>query len=230
MNTSKRHTHMRPTNPASSRQAGFTMIEVLVSLLIIVLGLLGLAGLQARINQAEFESYQRTQALILLHDMVDRINVNRVTATCFDITTNVGNGTPFLGVGAGGIPACAAGTAAENANAIATMTEWSDLLQGAAEVKGGNLVGAMIGARGCVSYDAASELLDPSLAPIGGTGIWTVAVAWQGTSETAAPTMINEAGVTVPINCANNLYGDAATTGDRLRRAVATTFRLARLN
>jgi type IV pilus assembly protein PilV len=202
---------------------------VLVSLLIVVLGLLGLAGLQARIQQAEFESYQRTQALVLLYDMVDRINVNRVTAQCFNLTTNA-DGTPFLGVGAGALPACAAGTAAENANALATMTEWSGLLQGAAEVKGGNQVGAMVGARGCISYNAASELLDASLAPIPGTGVFTVAVAWQGTAETAAPTMINEAGATVPINCANNLYGDAALTGDRMRRAVATTFRLARLN
>ena len=52
---------------------GFSMIEVLVALLIIVLELLGLAGLQVRMQQAEFESYQRAQAVILLQDMVERI-------------------------------------------------------------------------------------------------------------------------------------------------------------
>ena len=43
----------------SKRQAGVTMIEVLVALLIIVLGLLGLAGMQVRMHQAEFESYHQ---------------------------------------------------------------------------------------------------------------------------------------------------------------------------
>lgn len=215
---------MNRTNTRARRQAGFTMIEVLVALLIIVLGLLGLAGLQVRIQQAEFESYQRTQALVLLHEMVDRINVNRITAQCFALT-NAAAGTPFLGVGSGALPVCGSGTAAENASAAAAMAEWDGLLKGASEIKGGNQVGAMVDARGCVSYDAASEFLDAALAPIPGTGIYTVAVVWQGTVETAAPTMINAAGAAQAVNCGNNLYG---TEG--YRRAVTATFRMARLS
>ena len=84
------------------------MIEVLVSLLIIVLGLLGLAGLQVRIQQSEFESYQRAQALVLLQDMVERIHQQRVVAKCFRFTTDTAAGTPYLGAGSGGAPACAA--------------------------------------------------------------------------------------------------------------------------
>lgn len=224
MRPERRNPDLIRTKVAPPRTAGFTMIEVLVSLLIIVLGLLGLAGLQARIQQAEFESYQRTQALVLLHDMVDRINVNRINAQCFALT-NAGTGTPFLGVGSGAPPACGAGTAAENASATAAMAEWDALLKGAAEVKGGTQVGAMVDARGCVSYDAASEFLDSVLAPIAGTGVYTVAVAWQGTVETAAPTMINEAGASQAVNCANNLYG-----AEGFRRVVTATFRMARLD
>ena len=78
-----------------ARLGGFSMIEVLVSLLIIVFGLLGLAGLQVRIQQAEFESYQRAQALVLLQDIVERIHLNRNTATCFRFTTNTTNGSPL---------------------------------------------------------------------------------------------------------------------------------------
>ncbi|MDP2155736.1 MAG: type IV pilus modification protein PilV, partial [Sulfuricella sp.] len=59
------------------RERGFGMIEVLVSLFILLTGLLGLAGLLARSQQAEMESYQRAQALVLLQDMVARINANR---------------------------------------------------------------------------------------------------------------------------------------------------------
>lgn len=196
-----------------SRQAGVTLIEVLVSLLIIVLGLLGLAGLQVRMQQAEFESYERSQALVLLYDMVDRINVHRETASCFRVSTTAG--TPYLGVGSTAVPACTVSTGADNAEANASIAEWDALLQGAAETKGGGSVGAMVGARGCASYDAASELLDAGGAAMSGTGVYTVTVAWQGTADTFAPA----------VNCANNLYG-----AETRRRVVSTTFRLARLN
>src|SRR5512134_2642451 len=95
---------MTRTDAVPHKSRGFSMIEVLMALLIIVLGLLGLAGLQVRIQQAEFESYQRAQALVLLQDMVDRIHLKRnlnVTSTnCFRFTTNTTSGTPFLGFGA----------------------------------------------------------------------------------------------------------------------------------
>lgn len=196
-------------NPfAAPRQAGFTMIEVLVSLLIIVLGLLGLAGLQTRLQQAEFESYQRTQALVLLYDMADRIRMHRVAASCFRaITTNAVGGTPYVGVG--GTPPGACG-AAFGADAKLAIDEWHALLDGAAETKGGSRVGAIVGARGCVSYDAATAL--PG-AP--DSGIYTVVVAWQGTADTVAPT----------VACANTLYG-----AETRRRVVFTTLRLANLN
>lgn len=211
---------MNSNRLTSMRQTGFTMIEVLVSLLIVVLGLLGLAGLQARLHQAEFESYQRAQALVLLYDMVDRINVHRVTAPCFRITT-AANGTPYLGKGSAAIPACTASTAANNAEANSALAEWDSALKGAAEVKGGVSVGAIVDARGCVSYDAASELLDAGGTVMTGTGIYTVTITWLGTVPTVAPT----------VNCGNLLYPPAPNVADEsMRRAVSTTFRLAHLN
>ena len=139
---------------------GFTLLEVLISLLVIALGLLGLAGLQARLQQAEFESYQRSQAIVLLYDMVDRIRANKATASCFAITTNTTNGTPYLGTGATASTGCAASTAAYNTMADAGLAEWDGLLDGAAEKSSGNSVGAMIGARGCVSYGgSATEIV-----------------------------------------------------------------------
>lgn len=205
---------MNSVNFRSPRNSGFTMIEVLVSLLVITFGLLGLAGLQTRMQQAEFESYQRSQALVLLYDMVDRINVNRATAPCFVITTDPVAGVNYLGAGAASPPACGYSTSGNNASADSTIAEWDNLLKGAAETKGGNQVGAMIGARGCISYDSATELPDPAGAVLAGTGIYTVTVAWQGTVETFVP----------PVSCANNLYGT-----ELRRRVVSTTFRLARL-
>jgi len=47
------------------RHGGFTLIEILVTLFILAIGLLGLAGMQALAQKTELESYQRAQALIL---------------------------------------------------------------------------------------------------------------------------------------------------------------------
>jgi len=184
---------------AMRAQRGFTMIEVLVSLVIAVFGLLGLVGIQAFAHQAELESYQRAQALVLLNDMAERINANRQSAGCYS-----SSGMAYFGTDSGGAPACASGYLNTQTRLLANndMLEWDLLLKGAAEKSGGNSVGAMVGARGCVTYDAATQ-------------IYTVVVAWQGMTETFAPV----------VTCANGLYGS-----EPRRRAVWTTIRIATLS
>jgi type IV pilus assembly protein PilV len=199
----------------SRRHSGFSMVEVLVTLIILLVGLLGLAGLMVQSQRSEMESYQRVQALILLQDMVGRINANRKVAACYAFTTNAATGTPYLGVGFTAAPACAAGTAAQNAQAIQDMNDWNAVLQGSAEASGATNVGAMVGARGCVSYDAGTVLLDKNGITIPGTGVYTIAVAWQGLGNTAIATP----------NCAQNKYG-----GEAQRRVVSMTLRTASLN
>ena len=138
-------------------QAGFLMIEVLITMFILVIGLLGVVGLQARAQQAETESYQRTQALMLLRDMADRINANRNNAASY-VT-----GTAPLGTGNDARRAAAPATTLD-----IDQCAWSAALIGAAETTGtcdigtgANCVGAMIGARGCITQlDAATDLSD----------------------------------------------------------------------
>ena len=206
---------MADQTPRQRACSGFTMIEVLVSILIMTLGLLGLAAIQARAQQAELESYQRAQALILLQDMVDRINSNRKAAGCYAFTPFPENGTTFAGVGAAAAPVCAGayGTIQTRAQADADMLEWHNLLKGAAEAIGANQVGAMIGARGCVSLDTT---VNPN--------IYRVSVAWQGMTPTVDPS-----GLPTPLHCAAGQYGTAP--GDSLRRRViSVTFPMACLS
>lgn len=193
---------MRPAPGA--RQHGFTMLEVLVSLIILVFGLLGLIGLQARTQVATFESYQRGQALILVQDMADRLSTNRGAAGCYVTTTP-------LGTGYSSTPACTAsvGTATTRALASADLVAWNDALKGAAERSGSDKVGGVLGARGCVSYDAA-------------TNSYRVAVAWQGMAPTVAPTAGDAAAT-----CGQNQYGGSA--GETQRREVSVTIRIATL-
>ena len=55
---------------------GFTFIEVLIAILVISIGLLGMAGLQTTGIQQSHNSYLKTQASILAYDMADRMRAN----------------------------------------------------------------------------------------------------------------------------------------------------------
>lgn len=59
-----------------ANQNGFTMIEVLVSLLILALGLLGVAGLQMQGTRHVYDAYQHSIAVIQAQDMADRMRAN----------------------------------------------------------------------------------------------------------------------------------------------------------
>lgn len=62
-------------NPRA-QQAGITMIEVLVTLLVFTIGLLGLAGLQLKALQGTNDGVQRAHATWLLQDFADRVYSN----------------------------------------------------------------------------------------------------------------------------------------------------------
>ncbi len=57
-------------------KSGFTLIEVLISILVLSFGLLGLAGLQALGLKNNVSAYHRGQATQLAYDMADRIRAN----------------------------------------------------------------------------------------------------------------------------------------------------------
>jgi len=188
---------------STTQEHGFSLIEILVALVVLLIGLLGFASLLVHANKAEMESYQRVQALILMQDIVDRINANRKVASCY-VTPNPGGGSDYVGTGYSGTPLCTAGSTEQQARAIADVQAWDALLKGAAESKGGSNVGAMIGARGCVNYDSA-------------TNQYTVTVAWQGLSDTVSPP--------AALTCGSGLYG-----GDAKRRVVSTVLAIANLS
>ena len=63
-----------------ARQQGFTLIEVLVSMIVLAIGLLGLAQLQARGLQFNQDAYVRSQATVLAYEIIDRMRANRDNA------------------------------------------------------------------------------------------------------------------------------------------------------
>lgn len=142
--------------PAQSR--GTSMLEILITILILSVGMLGLAALQGKAHTSELESYQRGQALILLQDINSRMEGNMNDAASY-VTAGVGTG--------------ATDADCTGSRAAIDLCEWSKALKGSSETKGGSTQGAMIDGRGCVATT--------------GTNVYLLSVVWQGLGATAAP-------------------------------------------
>jgi type IV pilus assembly protein PilV len=182
------------------------LIEVLVALVILAVGLLGLIGLQARLNILQIESYQRAQAMTLLNDMVARMSLNRNATTSGGAAPTATNYLTAAPLGTGMTCDTDASTRRN-----ADLADWCSALQGATETNGGNR-GAMVGARGCVEvFDLAQRE-------------YRVSVAWQGMAPLAAPP--------AKITCGAGLYGGGGTAcaDDVCRRVVTTIVRISDLS
>jgi type IV pilus assembly protein PilV len=168
------------------RQGGFSMIEVLVTIAILMIGLLGLAALQTNATVAEIEAYQRAQALVLVQDLADRIAANKTNADAYkhiDVGLTVDTNP------------CSSYTAIADQD----ICEWGNKLAGAAEVTGGGTkVGAMIGARGCITEPTPNYYM--------------ITIAWQGLARVGS----SPSGST----CGSGAYG----TGQR--RVVTVVVRV----
>lgn len=183
-----------------SRQRGLTLIEMLVTVFILSVGLLGMAGLQSRLQQSEMEAYQRSQALLLLADMANRIATNRSHAANYI--------TSIAGIGVG--MTCETSTATQQ---LSDSGEWCEALQGAGETTGTGSskvnVGAMLGGRGCVESLGSNQ--------------YRISVAWQGLTPLSAPTSTT-CGADSYDGATGTLCHD-----DLCRRVVTTTVTVANL-
>lgn len=164
-------------------QWGVSLIEVLVTMVILSFGLLGLAGLQSKVHLSLGESYQRAQAIVLLSDLSERISANRANAASYISNTTLGTGDAQ--------PASCTNLAV---GAARDICEWSNALKGAAETKSTTNTGAMTDARGCISQVRAQDLTTCTPA------IYLITVTWQGLHKTKAP----------DATCAANQYGEEA--------------------
>jgi type IV pilus assembly protein PilV len=164
---------MRIMKHSLNRQRGTTLIEVLVTVVLLAFGLLGIAAFQAKAQVGSIEAYQRAQAVVLLEDMQARMVSNGELMETY-VTVDP------LGVDSTEYEDCDGLAGAER-----DKCEWSMALQGAAQVKGDNKLGAMAGARGCIEELQARDATDGVCQP----GIYLVTLAWQGLHPTVAPAL-----------------------------------------
>lgn len=180
--------------PRPHASAGLSLVEVLVTVVILAFGLLGIAALQAKMQVGSIEAYQRAQAVVLLDDMRAHVLGNPANAADYVTATPLGTNDTAQ---PDDCTTLAIGSARD-------LCEWSQELKGAAEQNaGGTNSGAMVGARGCVEQLQAP---DPS-AGVCQPGIYRLTVAWQGMHETRASSLA----------CGKGLYG----VNDANRRAIA---------
>ncbi|HKK14561.1 MAG TPA: type IV pilus modification protein PilV [Gammaproteobacteria bacterium] len=76
-----------PRSPSRRPQQGFTLVEVLVALIVLSIGLLGLAAMQTKGLHYNHEAYLRSAATVLAQDMTDRMRANRSAVLKGDYST-----------------------------------------------------------------------------------------------------------------------------------------------
>lgn len=142
-------------------QRGMTLIEILVAIVVLSVGLLGLAGLQLKGMQVNQGSVYRWQAAMLAEDIADRMRADRTGAL---------NGNYTL------TAALAAGASAPTSGGVGTQAAINDWLARVAALPGGNakIVAPAAGAT------AGSTVIGIEVG-------WVDSRAQKGAGETAAP-------------------------------------------
>jgi type IV pilus assembly protein PilV len=101
------------------QQRGFTLIEVLVAALVLAIGLIGVAGLQAVSLRANQSALMRSQATALAYDLADRMRANVPAASIGSYDP----ATASVTTGCTSNSGCAPTSLAQN-----DLSEWSDLI------------------------------------------------------------------------------------------------------
>jgi type IV pilus assembly protein PilV len=101
-------------------QTGFTLLEILVAIVVLSLGLLGLAGLQAATLRNNQIAYYRAIAIQQTYDMADRIRANQAgAAAAVGAYNNLNTTIPAD-------PDCVANTCTAAQMAVADHSQWNN--------------------------------------------------------------------------------------------------------
>jgi len=208
--------HNGNRNPPMHCEAGIGLIEVLITLFILAIGLLGIAGTQFMSKRASYESVQRTTATFLANDIIERMRANS------NVLFNYVNGdTPW---GGGTITTVPPVPAANNAIAIALydLYEWEQAIDGVAEIAGTVAAGTPTGG---LVFPSACVYTTVPVASTSQTGQYMVAIVWRGSAKLSDPVNPNlpPAPAPDPYECgrtSGNYNSEGSTTDNAHRRIL----------
>jgi type IV pilus assembly protein PilV len=161
-----------------SRQGGFTMVEVMITLLVVSVALLSSAALQLLSKRSNYDAAQRTTAAHLAEDLLERMRNNPDGLIDYITAGPLGNGSQ------GGLPLlnCSDPLITCTAQELAgfDLWHWEQLLDGNFELNAGEGTGGLVTPTACVRGPG-----------FGGNGVYTVAIAWRGMTELTNPVIDN---------------------------------------
>lgn len=110
---------------------GFTLVEVMVAMVILAVGLLGLASLMVRSQQSNESAYSRSQASLLAYDIIDRMRANKVAYSSSE-PRKVSYATQSSAYAFSVLPTCGTpangNQAAGSAQAAQDLSQWCNTL------------------------------------------------------------------------------------------------------
>lgn len=196
-----------------SRNRGVSLIEVLVSLVILSLGVLAVVALQLIAKRNNADAGQRTVASQLAYNMIERIRANCAPAQLGQYLT--GNNPLGRGSQSAPNPDCKTSTCTPAQRVPADKYEWEQILDGASEKIGTTNTGGLVLPTACIDGPAG-----------GGDGLYTVTVVWRGTVAIPDANAGSTTNATAT-GCGRNLqvggsyaYGESGND-DRFRRSVS---------
>ena len=147
-----------------SRNRGFTLIEVLIAVIVMSIGLLGLAGLQTAGMRNNHTAYLRSQATVLAYDIVDRMRATRSRTVA-----NLGQLTSYaiaIGTSASGSTDCSVNFCSSAQMANYDLVQWKAALNQALPLGDGsvtvNVNGSIVTVTIAVQWDEDRDgVLDP---------------------------------------------------------------------
>ncbi len=178
---------MNPMQHAKSWQRGFNLTEVLVAMVVLSVGLMGLAALQGHAQLIEKDAYRRAIAATLVQDMTDRLMAARGYFGEFnDLASNTPGTGRTYGTGDDAVIGVDCAADADDADGTALtvagrhLCAWSQAMKGEAEkFEDDTTVAAASGMRGCILR--VNPPTDGALAEFYVVGVW------RGTTVTADP-------------------------------------------
>lgn len=175
-------------------QSGISLVEVMIALLVISVGLLAVASLQLLSKRSNYDAAQRTTAAQLADDLMERMRANPAALINYVDATPVGGGsTAAPATVCEGAVVC---TAEELA--VYDVWQWEQELDGSLVTMDGEAAGGLVAPIACVAGPG-----------FGGTGTYSVAIAWRGLTEATNP-------ITDACGEASGNFGD----GDEYRRVL----------
>lgn len=160
-----------PACPGSRRRVrGISLLEVLIAVFTLSVGVLGVAGLQLTAKRSNLEAMQRATAASLTQDIVERMRANGEELGAY---TAAGAGLTLTGATMAAVDCSADCTPAQLA--LYDLYEWEQALNGITRLSGGTSTGGLTLPIACIT------------GPDGGSGNYTIAVAWRGMTRLSDP-------------------------------------------